>query len=122
MNKFFIQHTNTNYSSDRYDQPVSARLLSGLEVADHLLESLKPMVKKLNPQLVVIQVGENEASASYIKQKIKSCDAVGMRHEHHHLPEKTTQETFFVEIEKVDNDDDVTGFFIQLQLPSHLLQ
>jgi len=120
MNTFFIQHTNTNYSSDRYDQPVSARLLSGREVADHLLESLKPMVKKLNPQLVVIQVGENEASASYIKQKIKSCDAVGMRHDHRHLPEHTTLEALFELIEQLNNDSDVTGFFIQLPLPPQL--
>ena len=65
-------------------------LLSGRPVADSLLESLKADIKKLDPKLVVVQVGDDPASASYIKQKLKSCEAVKLRHEHRHLPEATT--------------------------------
>ena len=51
---------------------MSALLLSGRAAADALLATLKPKVKKLDPKLVVVQVGDDPASASYIKQKFKS--------------------------------------------------
>lgn len=97
-----------------------ALLLSGRPVADALLERLKPDVKKLNPKLVVVQVGDDPASASYINQKLKSCEAVGLRHEHKHLPDSTTLAELMKLIEQLNTDADVTGFIVQLPLPKHL--
>ncbi|MDP7477016.1 MAG: bifunctional 5,10-methylenetetrahydrofolate dehydrogenase/5,10-methenyltetrahydrofolate cyclohydrolase [Candidatus Peribacteraceae bacterium] len=97
-------------------------ILDGKEASAALLEFLKPMVETLDPNLVVIQVGDDPASASYIKQKMKSCDAVGMRHEHRHLSESTTIEDLMTEIESLNSDTDVTGFFVQLPLPAHLAE
>ncbi len=99
---------------------MSATILFGKPVADALLENLKPDVKKLNPKLVIMQVGEDPASASYIRQKLLSCEAVGMRHEHRHLDEKTTLPELLHAIEELNNDADVTGFIVQLPLPKHL--
>jgi methylenetetrahydrofolate dehydrogenase (NADP+) / methenyltetrahydrofolate cyclohydrolase len=99
---------------------MSALLLAGRPVADALLERLKPEVKKLDPKLVVVQVGYDPASASYIKQKLKSCEAVGMRHEHKHLPETLTLPDLMKLIDDLNKDDDVTGFIVQLPLPKHL--
>ena len=77
-------------------------------------------MKKLDPKLTVVQVGADPASSSYIAQKIKSCDAVGMRHEHKHLPEDTTLENLFATIQELNADADTTGFIVQLPLPPHL--
>ena len=99
---------------------MSAQILSGKEVAASVLEALKPEVKKLDPKLTIIQVGDNPASESYIKQKIKSCDAVGMRHEHKHLPENTSLKELMALIDELNSDPDVTGFIIQLPLPGKL--
>jgi len=95
-------------------------LLDGSVASAALLDFLKPLVETLDPKLTVIQVGDDPASSSYIKQKVKSCERVGMRNEHIHLPEDTTIEMLMGKIEELNNDDDVTGFFVQLPLPSHL--
>jgi methylenetetrahydrofolate dehydrogenase (NADP+)/methenyltetrahydrofolate cyclohydrolase len=99
---------------------MTATILSGKDVAASLLASLKPIVKKLDPKLVVIQVGDDPASESYIRQKFKSCDAVSLRHEHKHLLAKTTREELFALIDALNTDPDVTGFIVQLPLPTQL--
>jgi methylenetetrahydrofolate dehydrogenase (NADP+)/methenyltetrahydrofolate cyclohydrolase len=101
---------------------MSPIILDGKEASTALLEFLKPLVETLDPKLVVVQVGNDPASASYIKQKVKSCDAVGMRHEHRHLDESITLDELMEVIDGLNNDEDVTGFFVQLPLPSHLEQ
>lgn len=99
---------------------MSFTLLAGKPVAEHLLEGLKADIKKLDPKLVVVQVGNDPASASYINQKMKSCEAVGMRHEHKHLDEKVTFKDLMKVIDELNADSDVTGFIVQLPLPKHL--
>lgn len=99
---------------------MSATLLAGRPVADALLETLKTEVKKLDPKLVVVQVGEDPASSSYINQKLKSCTAVGMRHEHKHLAASTTLKELMSTIDALNKDADVTGFIVQLPLPPAL--
>lgn len=95
-------------------------LLDGKVASAALLDFLKPMVEALDPKLTVVQVGDDPASKSYIRQKMKSCDAVGMRHDHIHLSETVTLEELMKVIEDLNNDDDVSGFFVQLPLPAHL--
>lgn len=101
---------------------MSALLLAGKPVADALLEGLKKDIKELNPKLVIVQVGEDPASSSYIKQKLKSCDAVGLRHEHRHLKDAATLEELMALIADLNTDADVSGFIVQLPLPKHLQQ
>lgn len=97
-----------------------AIILSGREVSDHLLAELKEQVIKLDPKLTVVQVGEDPASASYIKQKFKSCEKIGMRSEHRHLPAETSLEELMAIVDELNADDDVSGFIVQLPLPDHL--
>ncbi len=99
---------------------MSAQILSGREVADHLFEELKPLIKEYDPQLVIVQVGENAASASYIKQKLKSADALGLRHELLRLKDDTKLSQLMALIDDLNRDADVSGFIIQLPLPPHL--
>lgn len=99
---------------------MSAQILSGHDVADQLLASLKGKVQMLDPKLVIVQVGNNAASESYIKQKVKSCESVGLRYEHIHLPEHTTKDDLLTLIGQLNADGDVTGFIVQLPLPDEL--
>ncbi|MFA5800096.1 MAG: tetrahydrofolate dehydrogenase/cyclohydrolase catalytic domain-containing protein, partial [Candidatus Peribacteraceae bacterium] len=99
---------------------MSATLLLGKPVAEKLLEHLKKDIQKLDPKLVVVQVGNDPASDSYIRQKFKACEAVGMRSEHRHLPEKTTLKKLMDTIDELNTDPDVTGFIVQVPLPPHL--
>lgn len=99
---------------------MSARILSGKEPAHDILASVKDDIRKLDPKLVVVQVGRDPASDSYIRKKLESCAAVGMRSEHHRFEDDVTFEELMAEIKSLNADEDVTGFIIQLPLPKHL--
>ena len=99
---------------------MTARILSGTEAAGALLERLKPDVSRLDPLLVVVQVGDHPASNSYIKKKLESCAKIGMRHRHLRLPEQTSFPELLAEIERLNADRDVAGFIVQLPLPAHM--
>lgn len=99
---------------------MAARILSGREAADHLLDILQEKVKALDPKLVVVQVGDDPGSTSYIRQKFKSCEKIGMRSEHKHLPAKTSLRELMAIIDSLNTDDDVSGFIVQLPLPDPL--
>jgi methylenetetrahydrofolate dehydrogenase (NADP+) / methenyltetrahydrofolate cyclohydrolase len=99
---------------------MSARLLTGREAAEAVLRELKPRIATLDPQLVVVQVGDDPGSSSYIKQKMKSSGEVGLRSAHEHLPASTTLEQLMNVVDGLNRDADVTGFIVQLPLPDHL--
>jgi methylenetetrahydrofolate dehydrogenase (NADP+) / methenyltetrahydrofolate cyclohydrolase len=97
-----------------------ARILSGAEPAEAILDSLKGDVKTLNPKLVIVQIGDDPASTSYIRKKLESAEKIGMRHEHLHLRDNITQSEMFAHIKTLNENDDVTGYIIQLPLPDQL--
>lgn len=97
-----------------------ATILSGKEAAAKVLEELKSKIKELDPKLVIVQVGDNPASGSFIKKKMESCQKVGLRVEHRHLPFETNFEGLLTTMEELNNDTDVTGVIVQLPLPPHL--
>ncbi len=99
---------------------MSVRILSGKEPANEILASVKDDIKKLDPKLVVVQVGRDPASDSYIRKKLESCAAVGMRSEHRTFGDDVTFEELLAEVKSLNADADVTGFIIQLPLPKHL--
>jgi methylenetetrahydrofolate dehydrogenase (NADP+) / methenyltetrahydrofolate cyclohydrolase len=101
---------------------MSAKLLSGTDAAKALLDDLKPKIKELNPKLVIVQVGTEAASDSYIKRKIKTCEEVGLDAGHVQLPFETLFEALHEKIEELNSDPNVTGFIVQLPLPPHLTQ
>ncbi|MDD5055257.1 MAG: bifunctional 5,10-methylenetetrahydrofolate dehydrogenase/5,10-methenyltetrahydrofolate cyclohydrolase [Candidatus Peribacteraceae bacterium] len=99
---------------------MTATILRGAPVAEALLASLKSEIGKLNPKLVIVQVGDDPASQSYVRQKLKSCEAVGMRTEHRNFKAEVTLPVLMKTIEELNGDADVTGFIVQLPLPAHL--
>jgi methylenetetrahydrofolate dehydrogenase (NADP+) / methenyltetrahydrofolate cyclohydrolase len=99
---------------------MTARILTGQEPANAILESIKDDVKTLDPKLVIVQVGSDPASNSYIRKKLDSAKKIGMRHEHLLLRDNITQAEMYAHIKTLNEDDDVTGYIIQLPLPDHL--
>ena len=72
------------------------------------------------PTLAVVLVGEDAASQVYVRNKIRACEAAGMRSIHKHLPTDATQ--FEVEnlLDDLNRDGNVDGVLLQLPLPKHL--
>lgn len=99
---------------------MSARLLSGNELSSHILASLKPKVHTLDPRLVIVQVGDEPASTTYIRKKMEACKSIGMRCTLLKLNPSTSLKEFTKEIHALNDDSDVTGYIIQLPLPGTL--
>lgn len=72
------------------------------------------------PGLDVILVGEDPASAVYVSNKAKACEAAGMRGAVHRLPAETTQAELLAKIAALQSRSDVDGLLVQLPLPRHI--
>ncbi|QQR83195.1 bifunctional 5,10-methylenetetrahydrofolate dehydrogenase/5,10-methenyltetrahydrofolate cyclohydrolase [Candidatus Peregrinibacteria bacterium] len=94
--------------------------LDGKALSAELIDSLKSEIEALKPKLVVIQVGDNPASASYVRNKQVACERAGVNFVKIHLNDSTTQNELLAQVEQLNQDDSVTGFIVQLPLPSHI--
>ncbi len=72
------------------------------------------------PHLVAVMVGENPASASYVRNKIKSCEQVGFRSTMIHRDVTATQADILEVVAALNADPEVDGFIVQLPLPKHI--
>ena len=70
--------------------------------------------------LAAVRVGDDPASAVYVRNKIRACEEVGIRSEQHALPESTTTEQLLELITSLNTRDDVDGILTQLPLPAHV--
>jgi methylenetetrahydrofolate dehydrogenase (NADP+)/methenyltetrahydrofolate cyclohydrolase len=70
--------------------------------------------------LTVVRVGDDPASAIYVRGKRKACEEVGMRSVEHHLPASTSQGELMDLIRKLNASPEVHGILVQLPLPKHL--
>ncbi|NLZ27074.1 MAG: bifunctional methylenetetrahydrofolate dehydrogenase/methenyltetrahydrofolate cyclohydrolase FolD [Chloroflexi bacterium] len=84
------------------------------QIADRVARGLNP------PGLATILVGDDPASQTYVRNKHRACDDVGIRNISHELPEDTSQEELDALIKKLNDDPEVTGILLQLPLPKHL--
>ncbi len=97
-------------------------LLDGKKIKNEILSELKEEVSKLDkkPNFVVIQVGNDEASNIYIKQKAKMAQDVGYGYTHLKLDKEITEEELLSKIDELNNDDNIHGILVQMPLPSHI--
>lgn len=72
------------------------------------------------PGLAVVMVGNNPASAAYVRNKERACERVGIASFGAHLPENTSQASVAELIDQLNQDERVDGILIQLPLPEHL--
>ncbi len=101
---------------------MTAIRLDGKACAADLEERLKDRISKCNvqPHLAVIIVGDDPASHVYVRNKIKSCERLGIKSTHIELPADTSQEDVAKEIQNLNDDDTLHGILIQSPLPSHM--
>lgn len=97
-------------------------LLDGREVADSLFKEIKERVSALSstPKLVVILVGDDPASAVYVRNKEKACAKVGILSEVIRYDAAVSQEELIAKIEALNADESVTGMIVQVPLPPHI--
>ena len=97
-------------------------LLDGKVVKKEVLESLKTEVEKLKRPLglAVIQIGDDEASNVYVRQKEKMAKELGMIFRHLRFSEDSKQNEIIDEIMKLNNDDSIDGILVQMPIPKHL--
>ncbi|MCK5194368.1 MAG: bifunctional 5,10-methylene-tetrahydrofolate dehydrogenase/5,10-methylene-tetrahydrofolate cyclohydrolase, partial [Desulfobulbaceae bacterium] len=105
---------------------MSAKIISGTEIAKDIREELKVEVAELTekhnvvPGLVTILVGEDPASQSYVAAKNKTAHALGIHSEQVTLDVDTSEEDLLALVEKYNNDDKINGILVQLPLPKHI--
>lgn len=83
------------------------------------IDELKNTNRRL-PKLTVILVGENQASQTYVRNKDRACQYVGMLSDIIKLDEQTSEDKLVQIIDNLNQDDTVDGILVQLPLPSHI--
>jgi methylenetetrahydrofolate dehydrogenase (NADP+) / methenyltetrahydrofolate cyclohydrolase len=105
---------------------MTAKIISGIEVAKAIREELTAEVTELKekhnvvPGLVTILVGEDPASQSYVAAKNKTAHALGIHSEQVTLDVETSEEDLLALVAKYNNDLKINGILVQLPLPKHI--
>ncbi len=102
-----------------------ANILDGRKISAEIREELKGEAKRLKergivPGLAGILVGEDPGSVTYVGLKSKVCEEIGIKELMCHLPETVTEAELFKNLQRLNQDPEVHGIFIQLPLPKHL--
>jgi methylenetetrahydrofolate dehydrogenase (NADP+)/methenyltetrahydrofolate cyclohydrolase len=102
-----------------------AKIIDGLAVAASVRERAAEGARALEargvtPCLAVVLVGDDPASASYVRMKERDCAAVGIESRDHRLPEATSQSEVEGLVAALNADASVHGILVQLPLPAHL--
>lgn len=101
-------------------------IIDGKQISQSLKDEMKLQVIELEkqygrrPRLEVIIVGNNPASRSYVRGKIKATEYCGFEGELIELPEDCTEDTLLAEIHRLNNDTAVDGILVQLPLPAQI--
>ena len=100
-------------------------LIDGKKISAEIKDELKAEVEELKKQgkeacLAVVLVGDDPASAVYVKNKKKACEYIGVKSLSYELPASTSETELLELIERLNKDDSVNGILVQLPLPSQI--
>ena len=101
-------------------------ILDGKKIAAEIRAELREQVQALTqagqraPKLVVVIVGNNPASETYVANKIKACQEVGIEAQRIAYATTLTEQTLLSEVHRLNSDSSVDGFIVQLPLPDHI--
>lgn len=104
----------------------TTRILDGKALAKTVQSRLRSQIEAVLPQrnrppgLAVIRVGDDPASAVYVRNKERACERVGIASFGQHFPETATAEEISAKIAELNQDERVDGILLQLPLPAHL--
>ena len=102
----------------------SAKVIDGKSVAKQIRDEIAAEVPRMKeaigvtPGLAVILVGDRKDSATYVRNKKKACESVGIISLEANLPEDSTEQEVLNYISDFNNDPSVHGILVQLPLPS----
>lgn len=105
---------------------MTAQIIDGKAVSTTIRDELRERVKRRiaggqrPPGLAVILVGNDPASQVYVRNKRRTCDALGVRSFSHDLAETVPQPDLLALIDRLNDDPDVDGILVQLPLPKHI--
>lgn len=104
---------------------ISMKLLEGKKVAaaldDSMIKRVADLKKKgVTPGLAVVLVGENSASAVYVRNKKRRAEKLGIDFTLIHFDESVTETELLEKIDELNNDQAIDGFLVQLPLPDHI--
>ena len=99
-----------------------ANIINGKEISAAIREEIKAEVQGMSvrPGLAVVLVGDDPASAVYVRNKSKACAEVGIYSEVYRLPEETGREQLLGLIEQLNQSPLIHSILVQLPLPKHL--
>lgn len=102
-----------------------AKIIDGKQISLDIKNELKEKVAKYKEQgieitLAVVKVGNDPASAVYVRNKEKACEYVGINSKTLALPEETTEEELLNVVKELNEDKNVNGILVQLPLPKHI--
>ncbi len=100
-------------------------IIDGKQIAAQVRAEVAQAVKALeakgvHPGLTVVRVGDDPASAIYVRGKRKDCEEVGIRSEEHHPDATISQAELMALVARLNADPKVHGILVQLPLPKHL--
>ena len=101
-------------------------ILDGKETFKTIREELKAEVDRRKasgmkiPHLAAVLVGSDGASQTYVNSKVRDCEKIGFGSSLIRLDENTSEEELLNVVDKLNNDEDVDGFIVQLPLPKHI--
>ncbi len=101
---------------------MTAQIINGKEVSLAVQQEIKQLIASLEepPKLAVVLVGDDAASAVYVRSKAKTCEALGMGSRQHILSKDTDEASLLDLISDLNKDVHTHGILVQLPLPSHL--
>lgn len=102
-----------------------AVILDGKAVSAKIRVQLKTEVEQLKqqgivPGLAVVIVGDDQASQTYVRNKEKGCEEIGIHSEKYALPAETTQDELLLLVDKLNKKANIDGVLVQLPLPEHI--
>ena len=102
-----------------------AKIIDGKQISLDIKNEFKEKVAKYKEQgieitLAVVKVGNDPASAVYVRNKEKACEYVGINSKTLALPEETTEEELLNVVKELNEDKNVNGILVQLPLPKHI--
>ena len=102
------------------------KIISGIEVSDKIKSDIAQEVEAIKlrggkvPHLAAVLVGNDGASQTYVNAKVKACEKVGFGSTLVELPATISEVELLNEIQKLNNNNDIDGFIVQLPLPKHI--
>ncbi|MBR4432199.1 MAG: bifunctional 5,10-methylenetetrahydrofolate dehydrogenase/5,10-methenyltetrahydrofolate cyclohydrolase [Paludibacteraceae bacterium] len=103
-------------------------ILDGKKTASEIRLELREQIRKLvadglrAPKLAIVIVGHNPASETYVANKLKACAEVGIEAERIALEETITEQELLEIVQRLNRDDSIDGFIVQLPLPEHIAE